>query len=284
MSLAKKIACITLDIEPDLQDQVGCVRMFDSSQLLNQYSSIVLENNIKVTGYIQTSLMYRYSKEIIDLYNKIPIEFGVHSHTHECNLDYFEKEVETSVKTYRNFFGTDPCGYRAPNGLINENGIRTLMEYQFKYDSSIFPSVRFDKYGYSNLNLPITPFVFVYGSNQIVEFPIACLSKIRLIMSMSYIKLFGLSVYKALMRKFPLPDVVILDSHPYDFYVKQISDNITGWKRYAHLRNADQAFSLFQEVISVLIEQGYDFWFMSDLNNYYKNTTNFPRIPIDALR
>ena len=123
-------------IEPDLWDDRGCIRMFDSHDLMDRYASIILENSAKVTGYLQTSLIEKYSNEIGDLCQTIPIEFGVHSHTHECNTKYFAKEVDRSFNAYRDLLGVDPLGYRAPNGQIDRDGISILMEYKFKYDTS----------------------------------------------------------------------------------------------------------------------------------------------------
>ena len=282
--MSKKIACITMAIEPDLWDDRGCIRMFDSHDLMDRYASIILENSAKVTGYLQTSLIEKYSNEIGDLCQTIPIEFGVHSHTHECNTKYFAKEVDRSFNAYRDLLGVDPVGYRAPNGQIDRDGISILMEYQFKYDTSIFPSIRFDEYGYSNLHLPNQPFKFVNGVDEIMELPITCIPTIRLVLSMSYIKLFGLEVYKTLMPVFPLPDVIILDSHPYDYYINRIVDNIHGWKRYAHLRNADRSFELFQSMISILSDQGYEFWHMSELYEYVTGLSNLPIISVKKLR
>lgn len=284
MKLRKKIACITMDIEPDLRDDRGCVRMFDSRDLMDRYSSIVLENNAKVTGYLQTSLIEKYSDEIGNMAQIIPLEFGVHSHTHERSTKHFAEEVENSLNAYRDYLEVEPLGYRAPNGLIDRDGICTLMEYQFKYDASIFPSIRLDEYGYSNLHLPNQPFRFVHNGNEIIELPVTCLPTIRLVMSMSYIKLLGLDAYRTLMRLFPLPDVVIFDSHPYDYYVNRIAGNIHGWKRYAHLRNADQAFELFQSVISILRDQGYEFWYMSELYEHVKRGLfNLTNISVEKL-
>ena len=182
---------------------------------------------MKLLNYV--NLKYnssKYSAEIGRLSHTIPIEFGVHSHSHERRLKYFADEVSSSIAAYEDFFGAPPIGYRAPNGLINREGIVSLIENQFKYDASIFPSIRMDEYGYSNLHLPNKPFRFVHSGNEIIELPAACLDTIRLVFSMSYIKFLGLDIYKTLMRFFPLPDVVVLDSHPYDYYTNRIAANI----------------------------------------------------------
>jgi peptidoglycan/xylan/chitin deacetylase (PgdA/CDA1 family) len=284
VKLSKRIACITLDIESDLLDKSGRIRMFDSADLMRQYSSIVQKHDIKVTAFLVTSLIEKYSTEIGLLSQTIPIEFGVHSHSHERRMKYFANEVSSSAVAYENFFGVKPIGYRAPNGLINREGIVSLIENQFKYDASIFPSIRMDEYGYSNLHLPNKPFRFVHSGNEIIELPAACLDIIRLVFSMSYVKLLGLDIYKTLMRFFPLPDVVILDSHPYDYYINRIAGNLHGWKRYAHLRNCDKAFEVFEAIVALLKEKGYEFMLMSELYEYVTGLSNLPIISVKKLR
>ncbi|MBS59874.1 MAG: hypothetical protein CL606_00955 [Anaerolineaceae bacterium] len=282
--MSKRIACVTLDIESDLLDKSGRIRMFDNTDLMGKYSSIVNNNNVKVTGFLVTSLIGKYSTEIGLLSRTIPIEFGVHSHSHERRLEYFANEVNSSVTAYEDFFGVKPIGYRAPNGLINRESIFSLIENQFKYDASIFPSIRLDEYGYSNLHLPNKPFRFVHSNDEIIELPAACLDTIRLVFSMSYVKFLGLELYKTLMRVFPLPDIVVIDSHPYDYYINRIAGNIQGWKRYAHLRNSEEAFSVFESVVALLQEKGYEFMFMSELYKYVADLPKLPTIPVEKLR
>ncbi len=284
MKLSKRIACVTLDIESDLLDKSGRIHMFENTDLMRRYSTIVQKHKIKVTGFLVTSLIEKYSAEIGRLSHTIPIEFGVHSHSHERRLKYFADEVSSSIAAYEDFFGAPPIGYRAPNGLINREGIISLIENQFKYDASIFPSIRMDEYGYSNLHLPNKPFRFVHSGNEIIELPAACLDTIRLVFSMSYIKFLGLDIYKTLMRFFPLPDVVVLDSHPYDYYTNRIAANIRGWKRYAHLRNGDKAFEVFESVVTLLQEKGYEFMFMSELYKYVTDLPKLPTVSVEKLR
>jgi len=281
MTRKQKIACITLDIEPDLKDPQRRLRMFEDDALMDRYVSIVIKNQVKVTGFMVTSLFETYGPAIHRFADRIPMEFGVHSHSHDQKKACTENEVGKAFEAYSAFWGTAPLGYRAPNGLIDRNGINILMDYKFSYDASIFPSIRFDEYGYSNLHLPLVPFRCVRGDEEIIELPYACLRTIRLIFSFSYIKLMGLGLYKSLMIPFPLPDVVILGSHPYDFYVPLIAHDMKGWKKYAHLRNSERAFDLFEEIIGMLRDLNYEFLFMSELYNHVKGSANVPEVSVD---
>ena len=41
---------------------------------------------------------------------------------------------------FRGFTGKDPIGYRAPVGKLTREGLDTLLDRGFRYDSSIYPS------------------------------------------------------------------------------------------------------------------------------------------------
>jgi len=279
----KKIACITLDIEPDLRDPQRRVRMFEDAGLMDKYVTVIQASGIKVTGFLVTSLLETYGPEIDQFSQRIPIEFGVHSHNHDQQNACTREEVDQAFHAHQAFWENAPLGYRAPNGLIDKAGINNLLDYKFQYDASIFPTIRFDEYGYMNLNFPIVPFRFVRGQESLVELPFACLRTIRLVFSLSYAKLLSLSMYRMLMMFFPLPDVVILGSHPYDFYIPLIIDNIKGWKRFGHLRNARRTFDIFEQIVKMLNGQGYEFMYMSELSRYVQSMPDIRQISVDAL-
>lgn len=279
----RKFACITMDIEPDLKDPQRRMRLFDDAELFESYVSIVKEYDVKVTGFVVTSLVAEYGVALNKLSNRIPIEYGVHSHSHDPTRACTPEEIEKSYQTYKTFWGDEPAGYRAPNGLINKVGLIHLLNYNFRYDSSIFPSLRLDEYGYSNLSFPTTPFQIVQGSKSILELPFACLDKIRLVFSLSYCKLLGFNTYQMLMKIFPLPDIVVLDTHPYDFYIPCIAKNLTGWKKQAHLRNGSKAFDIFEQIIRFLKSRDYEFLFMQELSATINQRSDLAKFPVDRL-
>jgi Polysaccharide deacetylase len=279
----RKIACITLDIEPDFISDSQRIKLFEDSQLMAQYVSIIAENNVKVTGFVVTSLINEYGAALKKFRDRIPLEYGVHSHDHDNLQPCTVEQIDKAYHTHRDFWGQAPLGYRAPIGLIDKKGINTLMDYEFQYDASIFPSLRIDKHAYSNLNLPIEPFQFVSGDKQLLELPFACLRTLRMVFSMSYVKLFGFGLYRAAMRMFPLPDIVIMDSHPYDFYIPLISHHLKGWKKYAHLRNGKHAFLVFDRILKWLKRAGYEFMFMSELTQYLLTNGDLNKISLEAL-
>jgi peptidoglycan/xylan/chitin deacetylase (PgdA/CDA1 family) len=280
--MGKKIACITLDIEPDLRDPQRRVRLFDDNSLRSRYEAVVRANDLKVTGFVVTSLIESYGQAIDRLSQHIPVEFGVHSHDHDTKNPCSREQIEKASRAYEAFWGTAPLGYRAPIGLMSRDGVKHLLHCQYQYDTSIYPSIRLDEYHYSHLSLPLEPFRFVRGHETLVELPAACLRAIRLVFSFSHVKLLSLRLYRMLMVLFPLPDVVVLGSHPYDFYVSLIAHHLKGWKRLAHLRNARRAFDLFEQTVKLLRGRGYEFMYMSELNDHVRRLPHVPRIPVDG--
>jgi len=260
------------------------VRLFDVEGLMDRYAAIIEEHGVKVTSFLVTSLIDGYRTTIDRLGKRLSVEFGIHSHDHDTQDACSREQVDKAFHAYQAFFGMAPLGYRAPNGLIDKDGLNNLLDSQFQYDASIFPSIRLDEYGYSNLHVPREPFLFVRGGEVLVELPNACLQTIRLVFSLSYVKLMGLGLYRLLIPLFPLPDAVVLDSHPYDFYIPLIAHHLKGWKRLAHLRNAWQAFDVFEQIIKMLKSRGYEFAYMSELSRHIRRMPNTRRISVDELR
>jgi len=278
--MRKRIACITLDIEPDLRDPQRRVRMLEDAALLERYVAIIQAHQVKVTGFLVTSLIEPYGRELEQLSRRIPIEFAVHSHDHDTRRACSREQVERAMAAHEAFWGSAPLGYRAPNGLLNPAGVGYLMDCGFQYDSSIVPSVRLDEHAYWNLRFPREPFRFARGRQSLVELPCACLRGVRLGLSLSYAKVLGLRFYRLLAAFFPLPSAVVLGSHPYDFYVSLIAQYLKGWKKHAHLSNAQQASRIFEQIIDMLRQQGYEFAYMSDLNHYVREMPDVPSIPL----
>ena len=268
-----KYACITLDMEPDYGDPEGHIRLLENSELLERYVSIINKHNVKVTMFTVTSLFEKFGDDLKKLAASIPLEYSVHSHSHDphnaCSLD----EVTASQKAYKGFTGKMPLGYRAPIGRIDKDGLGHLLDNGFAYDASVYTSVRPGEFGYSNLHMPNIPFRVVRGEKSLVEFPFTSLSTARIVFALSYVKLLGWGAYSTLLKVFGLPDVALLLSHPHDFYFHLITNNTThGLEKMALSRNSKRAFDYFEKTIMALKSQGYQFVFMSDLYQMVKDT------------
>ena len=266
--MTRKIACITLDVETDFHDPDGHIRLFDDASLFDRYMALVKNNGVKLTAFLVTSLLDKYGADYKKLAEKIPVEFAIHSHMHDMTNPCSRADIEESVRTFHDFFGHDPIGYRAPVGQITREGMNTLLDLGFRYDSSVYPSVRPGRPGYNNLHLPVTPFRVTHEADSIIEIPFGTLSGIRLVFSLSYVKLFGWKSYEVLLKIFPLPDQIAVLTHPYDHYFHLLPENTDGWERPLLQRNAESAFDLLEKMINFLRSRGYEFEFLSGLCDY----------------
>ncbi|HUI89405.1 MAG TPA: polysaccharide deacetylase family protein [Anaerolineales bacterium] len=269
--MTRKIACITLDVETDFHDPGARLRLFDDASLFARYTALVNEHDVKLTAFLVTSLLDQYGADYKKLAGKIPVEFAVHSHRHDMQNPCSRTDIEESVRAFRDFFGKNPDGYRAPVGQITREGMETLLDLGFRYDSSIYPSVRPGRPGYNNLHLPVAPFRVRRAANSIIEVPFGTLSGIRLVFSLSYVKLFGWKTYQFLLKMFPLPDQLAVLSHPYDHYFHLLPDATDGWEKPLLQRNAENAFDLLEKMIIFLRRRGYEFEFLSGLCDYLED-------------
>lgn len=263
--MSRKIACITVDMEADFLDPSGRIRLFEDEGLLERFTSIIQEGGVKATAFLVTSLIPKHEAAYRRLAEKIPLEFAIHSHAHDMRNPCTPEDIRLAARAFEDFTGQRPLGYRAPVGKITREGLETLMELGFQYDSSVYPSRRPGRWGYNNLHLPVTPFIITAGDRSIIEVPFGGLTGIRLNFSLSYVKLLGWQVYALLLRLFPLPDQVAVLTHPHDYYFHLVRDHVTTPERFLLMRNARAAFSLLEKMIQHLRAAGYDFEFMSGL-------------------
>jgi peptidoglycan/xylan/chitin deacetylase (PgdA/CDA1 family) len=269
----KKLACVTLDMEPDYGDPEKRIRLLENQEYFERYIAIVNKYNAKVTMFTVTNLFEKYGDNFTELAARIPLEYSVHSHTHDpynaCSLE----EVRASREAYRTFTGEPPLGYRAPIGRIDKDGLGHLLDHGFEYDASVYPSVRPGEFGHFNLHMPNIPFrVRREDGKSLVEFPFTVIEKIRIVFALSYAKLFGWGMYSLLLKVFGLPDAALLLSHPHDFYFASIPDNtVEGVERMALARNSARAFEYFDKLLEALQKREYEFVFVSELYQRLKN-------------
>jgi hypothetical protein len=260
-----KLACITLDTEPDLNSDKCDIELFRDKDKLSAFKEVVDKHKIKINGFLATKILQCNPSLIDNAISFLPIKFELHSHNHNQYDSDSEKEIDESMEWYLKYFGKSAKGYRAPNGLISKEGLISLAKRGFVYDASIFPAYRFDEYGYNNMHLPLEPYIYTTPYKDLIELPFAAVPRIRLILCLSYVKLLGLNAFKGVIRFFGLPDVLLINSHPYDYFIKNHLHKCTGWKKWAHSRNADNALNLFDGLLNTLEQMGYNFVYIDEL-------------------
>jgi len=263
--MSHKIACLTLDMEPDYGDPDGHIRLLENPDYLARYTDIINKHAVKLTMFTVTSLFERFGNHFERLGEHIPLEFAAHSYSHDPHNAASREEIEKSVQAFNSFTGAPPLGYRAPIGQIDKTGLSHLLDLGFRYDSSVYSSYRPGKFGYSNLDKPNTPFRIVRGDESLIEFPFTSLSRVRIVFGLSYVKLLGWGIYSTLWSAFGLPDIALVLSHPHDFYFHKLKGfHPAGLEKTALLRNASRALVYFDNMLTKLKQQGYEFAFLSE--------------------
>jgi len=106
----KKLACITLDMEPDYGDPEKQIRLLQNPEYLEKYISIINKYNAKVTMFTVTNLFEKFGTDFAKLATRIPLGYSVHSHTHDPHNACSLEEVQNSKQSYTKFTGKAPKG------------------------------------------------------------------------------------------------------------------------------------------------------------------------------
>ncbi len=210
---SEKMVCLTLDLEQDYGDLLG-EPSYEGLEYIPELRSFFKEKGIPLTCFVQGSL-FETHPTYIETLSTLDVEFELHSYSHPGPEEMDTKlEIEKGKQAYRRFFGKDPMGYRAPLGVLNEKNYEILAANGFKFDSSIFPSLRPGTF--NNLRKPTKPYLL--NNLKLVEFPLTVFTPIiRVPIALSYIKLFG-RPYLYLLKTFNLPNFIIFAFHLHDLF------------------------------------------------------------------
>jgi peptidoglycan/xylan/chitin deacetylase (PgdA/CDA1 family) len=255
----KKTFCITVDLEPDYgrTSNFYCLNHFEELiELFNKY-------NIKSTFFLCTNIF----KNKISFLKKIEnFDIQVHSHSHNVDrnklIEFRIGEIKKCKNEYMKIFNKKPLGYRSPQGLISLQEIKLLKEEGFLYDSSIFPTIRPGLY--NNLKSSRMPFFY---KNGILEIPFSTISIFPL--SLSYIQLFGWSLYKSFNKK--LPNNIVFSLHLHNLFHCQSFNELPTKYKLIYLRNKNKGEKLLKKFINLLYAKNYESITMKE---YYKMITD----------
>lgn len=217
----RKVACLTLDVEQDYGDLLE-EPSYEGLEHIPELVNFFKEKAIPLTCFVQGSLFETHSNKIGQL-AEVDVEFELHSYSHPGPKEMDAKlEIERGKQAYRSFLGREPMGYRSPLGVISEQDYEVLAANNFKFGSSIFPSLR--PGAFNNLRKPTK--LFRVNTPGIIEFPFTVFSSFfRIPIALSYIKLLG-NPYLYLLRTFPCPNLIIFGFHLHDLFELSSSGKI----------------------------------------------------------
>ena len=260
MYLNKKYACITLDFEEDYGDRVNEFNIYKNSfDKIEELKSLYDSLEIPVSAFITTNILDK--DNIAEVIKWLANDYHCHSHSHNTQSFDSKNEITTCFSKFKEHFGYEPLGYRAPKGVLYPGDIQLIKDTGFSFSSSLFPSIRIGTF--NNLKSPQAPFIYDTG---LLEIPLAVVNKIRLIVSLSYQKLLGSSLSHGLYKTFGLPNIVVYDSHLHDYIISEKSfAQLPAFMRSVYSVNKDSGKQIFYDFVNYLKTEGYSFITMTDL-------------------
>lgn len=259
--MGERTTCITLDLEEDWSIP-NSPRANPTFGYLDQYIAMIEELDVPLTVFVVGETLERHPAVIDRLDAELNVEFHLHSYQHDMSKSYdFADEIRSAKRAYQSHFDVDPIGYRAPQGNITPEELEHLETADFKFDSSVFPSYRPGVY--NNLRAPLMPYR-PSVTEHLIEIPFAAAPYLRIPIAMNYLKLLG-NPYMSVLRRIPLPDVLVFDSHLQDYWLTDFHRHLPKPKRSLMTRNINRATDMFRDFVEFLRSDGFEFDLVSSV-------------------
>ncbi len=257
----EKLAAITLDLETDYGDRVGgAFNLRHRRAEIAELAGLLAARGAPLSLFIRTDLLADYP-ETEWIVARLGADRHCHSHRHDTRTFDGAYEIPTCHQAFARFFGEEPLGYRAPQGVLYPGDVARIMAAGFRVSSSVFPSVRPGKV--NNLACPLTPHRHPEG---LWELPFAALPGLRYVVSLSYLKLLGWGPNRLLMALCGLPEVLVFDSHLHDYIFCQESHaQLPAKLKLAWGIRRGHGLDYAARFLDLLAGRGYRFVTMSEL-------------------
>ncbi len=202
---------MSIDVEHDVGTEVS--KSFEGVENMRRLLAPFQNPAVPLTLFVTGDVLQKYPHEA--RYWSGTYEIASHSFSHRFfdELSYQEKErdIKKFIELYRNLFGKEPKGFRAPSHVIDDETFEILEKYGFAYDSSVVPHYPpLKRYrGYKG-KAPVSPF----RKASMAELPLAG-------------QLWGIPLAGAWIRKLPVwfyaslflfhkPNYITLSMHSWD--------------------------------------------------------------------
>ncbi len=246
-------ACLTIDLEPDHAGRATFAYEAWRPDRLNALMDVLGEFEAPLSAFVVGRSLEQQPDGIGQLRGR-GVEFHLHSYSHNLAEPDSAQEIDTGMRVFEKLLGRRPLGYRAPEGRISEGGLSRLAERDFLFDSSVSPSAwphpRYLRYPRG---------AYRAQPSNLIEIPIATAGRARLLVTLSFIKLLGFSLYRRLIRKGRVPNPLIFDMHLHDLFVLPAYDQLPAFLKVAYSRNQREGFAMLRATLALLRESGYRF-------------------------
>ena len=256
-----RTVCLTLDLEFDFAGLCPQTSL-EAARQMPRLVRILERHDVPLSCFLQTELLDEAPDVVETLETAdIPVEFHCHTHTHPLREDAdVAFEIAESVKRIRAEFGTEPLGFRFPEGVTRDGDLAALSEYDIAFDSSLFPTWRPGRF--NNLREPRTP--YLHEGLDIVELPFSTYSKyLPVPVAMSYFNLLG-TVYQMAAMRNP-PSTIVFDMHMHDLVQTTAIEALPKHYQYLFSRGNGSGLNTFESFIEALANREYQFSLMSNL-------------------
>ncbi|QSG11337.1 Peptidoglycan/xylan/chitin deacetylase, PgdA/CDA1 family [Halapricum desulfuricans] len=257
----KQRVYLTLDLECDFGTLLAAntlspgANSYAAARHTDRLADLLDRLSVPLTCFVQTDLLDEQPEAVEALRAAgVEVRFHPHSHTHRhrsrTSIGY---EVETSTDRYREFFDSDPVGYRFPNGDVRVEDYRYLADAEYRFDASVFPTWRPGHF--DNTDQPRTP---QYLSEfDLYEIPFTVSGAwLPIPTSLSFCRLFGRPYTELLLRR--PPPVVVFNVHMHDLVTPPSVAELPRRYRAVYARN-DRGFDMLEGILRRFKRQGYRF-------------------------
>ena len=271
MENTKKQFALTLDLESDFSGALqGEYSLLRQPERVESLLRCLQERDVRLSVFVVGELLEKFP-QIIHLFEQYAVEFHGHSYSHDPAAPDAEAEIQKCRDIFVRYFGSPPLGYRAPDGRISPQGIKNLEKSGYKFDASIFPSYYPNPFKY----LFHKSRVHVYPDSTLIEIPNTPVSPLRIMLSLSYVKLLGPGPFFRLLRWSHLPKTVVFGSHLHDFFVDRSAlERMPRFWQWIYGRNQEQGLAYLEKILEFFLQQDYDFLFMSQIYQEFADRIN----------
>lgn len=250
---SQPIACLSLDLESDFSSRLPTAYQAWDAAKVDELMALLGRYQAPLTVFVVGAGL-EARPEVVRRFRDRGAEFHLHSYSHDLGQPDSIDEIRRGTDAFTAFFGERPRGYRAPEGRISEEGWKRLSAEGFAFDASVFPSFwpapRYLRY-------PRTPFRPVDG---LVEIPFGVVSPLRVITSVSWIKLLGWPLYRSLVAlERRLPDPLVVGMHMHDLWELPSRKSLGVPWTWIYGRNAARGLELLERFLKLLQGRGYRF-------------------------
>lgn len=265
MKKSSRYVCITLDLEPDHAGFVPPSYHAWRREHIEEFLTLLGSYRIPLTVFVVGQSL-RDKPDIVRMFVQYGAQFHLHSHTHSFVNPDGEDEILLGKKAFYNYFGTDPVGYRAPAGRISPAGLVRLERSGFFFDASVYPTIWPKPRYFFSPNHPFQPL----RGRHIIEVPFTTISSLRLVTSLSWMKLFGWSLYQSLLGHVLLGDI-IFGMHLHDLWESPASARLPWQWRLVYRHNRMKGLEILRAFTVLLKERHYTFTTVGDMVNRYRH-------------